>query len=192
MFKQSAPFVNPMDLVAVFVVLRALYIGWAGGSIVELFKLSGTAFAAVVALHFYPRVAQGIAGWVLLWAPVAPFLALVILWGGITALFKLVREGWEVVLPRTPPSSSLKIGGMILGGVRGTLAASLTFLAVMLAGHPSLERMGRTSMSRVMFAPAAVDLYRWVYDAGVRRFFPDERINEEVFVLIGRGKRTHP
>ena len=75
---------------------------------------------------------------------------------------------------------------MVLSPVRGYFICSMIFLALILSGKDFFVSGARKSASRILFSGAAVELYKVSYSILVEKYFPDERINEASFHLIGK------
>ena len=175
--------INWIDVLMPVIVLRVLFIGLKAGFITEAFKLLGTIFSVFIILHYYYRVGGAFPEKLHLsktWILVISFVAL---WGLVTFIFKLIRAGLLIIFSVETQKLVDRWGGGVLASARALIVCGLAFYLIILMGLGSEQRMVKASISRRCFGQVATGVYAMVYYGLVRKFFPDEKINNEALSL---------
>ena len=125
--------VNWVDLLAVIIMLRTIYISFKDGLSHEIFPLFGSILKLVLSLHFYNKLGSMLYSK----APIIPesifnlvsFLAIVLIAGLALKFLKvlvdaIIKVTWHPLIE--------KFGGLLVGILRGVIAVSmvLIFLAL--------------------------------------------------------------
>lgn len=162
----DSPFsrINWVDVLSVILLVRMGYIGFQLGLGAELLKLAGLILGFLVGFRYYQQVGDGLAGKTFLsteWASVLAmgFIVSAVYFGG-TRLFRV----FEKVVQISFEKKLNQIGGMLAGGVRALLVASVVLVACQqLPAPPLQESIREHSMSgRIVsqMAPAVYDQLR--------------------------------
>jgi len=172
---------NWVDILAVALLFRACYIGFRQGIIVEFFKLLGVLFASFFALHYYWRLGTFLSEL----APVAnvacnAFSYLVLISLSIV-LFLLFRKSIFTVIHIEVADLLKSFGGLLLGSLRGVLAASLVFIFFNVTEGPYLAASLRHSRIGSSVVKAAPFTYKFMLEGIFSKFSSQIKLNRELF-----------
>ncbi|MCM8761251.1 MAG: CvpA family protein [Candidatus Omnitrophica bacterium] len=158
---------NWVDVLIIIVMLRISYVALQDGLSHEIFPLIGTIGTAVIALHYYHKIAVFISKNVIS-LPVAfldflTFLVLVVAFGFI---FKFLRIIVDKLIKVTWHPLAEKFGGLICGILRASVVTSVILIVLALMPLPYLQWSIRDrSLSGMYFlriAPTVHSKLSWV------------------------------
>jgi len=160
--------INWVDVVTLIILLRTTYIGLDRGFSVEIFKFLGIILALAAGLNFYRPLSQFLAGHSFLpisLAQILSFLAVVFI---SVLLFKVIQLFFNAILKTEFVKWLDKIGGLILGIVRGILICALLFITLLLLpwNYPNYSIKQR-SLSGSPILKVAETFYRFTF-----KFYP--------------------
>ncbi len=165
------------------VVARAVYIGAKKGWGVEIFKLLGMVFATFITMHYYVRFGKFLHDFVLVPQSMQEFIGFIVLWFGVVIMFKVIRDGWLLVVKGKSSSPLPKIIGAVFGAARGILICGLIFVLIFLSRNTYLFESARKSFSGFHMSNFSSNLYDVAYESVVKKIFSAEKKNEKVFQL---------
>lgn len=172
---------NWLDLIAIAVILRMCYIGIKRGFVVEAFKAFNIVICSFVALHFYYGFGE------LLHSIIKPFpvdsasiFCYVFLLCLITLIFRVLREGFFIFFKSEAIGTLSKIGGSIIGVLRGVVICGLISYGLMISNNYYFDLSTRTSILNSRFVKTPVKIYESLLRGIAFRVLPEENMNSEV------------
>lgn len=180
---------NWIDIVLIIVILRALFVSLKRGFVNELLQLLAVLAAICVVLHYYPFCSRFLENRVFVKAEIARSVTFLSLWVLVALVCKFVRSGIHLLLKIDAKSAIDKIGGLGVGLVRGVLVSSLLLSFFATTGLEYLSRHIQGSYLSPHVAPLAPGFYRVVFNEVVVKYFPDEKMNQD---LLGSRKEPGP
>lgn len=186
---------NGIDLLMAVIIALVVYIRRNDGIVAELFKVFGIVCTVFITLHYYARLADLLSSQFFGRDVPTKCFAFCFLFVLIFVAFTFISSGWSLILRIKSFEVVDRWGNLILSLVRGYIICSMLFLALILSNYDYVASKAKESMSKPLFSNAAVELYKISYSHLVEKFFPGEKINEEVFRLIGKesgkAKKKH-
>jgi uncharacterized membrane protein required for colicin V production len=176
--------VNVVDVLMVLILLRAAYIGFQQGILVELFKIIGILLANLIAIHYFSLFAQLMRSFLPFPPDMLQIIAFVSLWVFVVFMLSVVRSGWLMGFAPREKKSFEKFSGAGLGFIRGTVVCSLTFMLIFVSGQGYLIQSARRSLSGFYLAELSPRLYNQLFDYGVAKILPNEVKNEKALEFI--------
>lgn len=172
---------NWIDILIIICVLRMCYVGLKRGFGIEIFKVINLIFCCFVALHFYYAFAEFLNGKL----PVLPLDAAVIfcyvlLICVITILFRILREGFFVLVKNDSINPISKFLGLFLGFIRGTLISSLIIFGLIISTVHYFDLSSRTSFFGPKIVKLPLKIYESIFNNAVAKIFPDQSFNQEI------------
>ncbi|HEO63653.1 MAG TPA: CvpA family protein, partial [Candidatus Omnitrophica bacterium] len=153
--------INWVDILAIALLARSIYLGLKDGLTAEIFKLTATLISIAVSLHFY-----GIIGKILsLRSPIPLWLCKFIVFCAIIFMVNIIFKYAVLLLLKILNIQFIpqleKIGGALAGLVRGVLICGLTLIALLLINADYLERsIKERSFSAGFFLSAVGKTYK--------------------------------
>jgi uncharacterized membrane protein required for colicin V production len=177
---------NGIDFLMAIVISLSVYIRRKDGIVAELFKLFGVFCTVFITLHYYVRFADFLRVQFFGKEVSTEFFAFCVLSVLIFLTFAFISSGWSLIVRIKSFEIVDRCGNFVLSLVRGYLICSMIFLALIITGNEYFVSRAKNSVSRTLFQSAAAELYRVTYKNFVEKLFPHERMNGEVFKLIGK------
>jgi len=176
--------INPVDVIIALIFLRCLYIGLHRGFVVEFFKLLGMILATFITLHYYSHFAYLLGPLVFIPYETAELLSFCLLWLFIVVIFKVVREGWMIMInPEEKISVVQKIGGIVVAIPRAFLICGMAFLLVFSSRNFELSDSAHKSFCGFYLMDISPQIYNTIYEGLIKKVFPNEAKNSSVFKL---------
>jgi len=169
------------------ILASAVYIRRTDGIVAELFKLFGIFCTVFITLHYYERFADVLRVQFFGRKADTEFVAFSVLAVSVFLAFVFISSGWPIILRIKSVEIIDAWGNAALSLIRGYFICSMIFLALLMSNIGPFVSKAKSSVSSVMFAGGAVGLYKATYSGIIETFFPGEKINEEVFKLIGKS-----
>lgn len=175
---------NWIDILMAVILIRALFVGAKRGIVIEGFKLTGTLLAVFITLHYYSGMSKYLQDKIHLPAGAADLFSFCVIWGLISLIFKLVRDGFTMLFSIEATHSALdKWGGVIFAAFRGILVCSLTILCMRASAMEYLSRNLEKSLTASKLVGISPGFYESCYNNLVSKLFPTEELNKSVFKL---------
>lgn len=175
---------NWLDVLTIFVIIAILYRGAVQGFVVELFKICGAFLATVIALHYYGRAAEALyqtSALPIKWGETISFILIVIL---VILVFKLVREGWLLILKVEAKGAFSQWGGGFVAFFRSFLMCGLLFFMIALPDIKTINAFSKSSLTGHYFRDLSPTVYKASFDGVIQKFFPDEVFNEKALKIF--------
>jgi uncharacterized membrane protein required for colicin V production len=180
---QSGYLTVGIDGFTAVIIGRCVYIAFKNGSLIEFFKLAGAVFAAFVSFHYYSSAAQFFlksdATHSLVHAGV-----FVVLWLVVMGLFKLVRDGVQLLIAvelHSIPDHTLAV---LMGVIRGSIVAGLVWYTLLLMPVVPLQQAVVSSWSGPSVMKASVKCYQKIHGFLLGTLFKEEPFNEQVTQVL--------
>jgi uncharacterized membrane protein required for colicin V production len=175
---------NWLDLLMVIVMIGAVLRGTVQGFVGELFKLLGLICATIFALHFYVRAAEAFRRSFLLSVKFGEVLSFVLISVLVILIFKLIREGWLLILKVDTKSSFSQWLGGFVAIFNALLICGLLFFFISLFKNDALNIFAEKSVTGVYLRDLSPRIYKASYHGALYKFFPDEVINEKALRIL--------
>jgi uncharacterized membrane protein required for colicin V production len=175
---------NWLDLLMVIVMIGAVLRGTVQGFVGELFKLLGLICATIFALHFYVRAAEAFRRSFLLSVKFGEVLSFVLISVLVILIFKLIREGWLLILKVDTKSSFSQWLGGFVAIFNALLICGLLFFFISLFKNDALNIFAEKSVKGVYLRDLSPRIYKASYHGALYKFFPDEVINEKALRIL--------
>lgn len=173
-----------VDIAIALLLIRGFYIVKKSNFISELFKFIGVVCAVVVALHLYGRFAKVLTEQFLIPEDYSELCALAILSFVTVLIFRFVREGWLVILKIDVHTGVDKWGALIISSIKNILLCSLIVVGILISGNKYLVKSAKHSFSQGILKPVSINLYKFVFDIIIEKYFHDEKINNKATALL--------
>ncbi|OGX38894.1 MAG: hypothetical protein A3C36_03755 [Omnitrophica WOR_2 bacterium RIFCSPHIGHO2_02_FULL_52_10] len=177
---------NEIDILMAAVMAAVIFIGRKEGLIAGLFKLFGILCVSFVTLHYYVHFADFLRAKFFGEKTATEFFAFSLLAMPTILLFILISHGWVLILKVKMLAAIDRWSGMLLALVRSYFICGLLFVALVLSDHSYAAPRAMASVSRAIFAYAAVGFYERVYVSVIQKYFPNEKINEHPFGVVAQ------
>jgi len=182
---------NTVDVFMAVVIATIICIGRRGGIISESIKLLGIFCTIFIALHYYIRLADYLKDQFIGPDAATEFFAFSLLAILAFVAFIFISHGWVLILKIKIPAAVNRWGGLALSLARSYFTCGLLFFMLLLAQHEYATTRAQQSVSRVIFRSVAADLYKAAYATLIEDFFPEEKVNLEVFeIMAGKQRKT--
>lgn len=178
---------NWLDLLMIIVMIGVVFRGTVQGFVVELFRMIGTVFATVVVLHYYVRGAESLTGLAPLPEKIAEIFCFILIWVSTILIFKLIREGWLLVLKSEAKSGFSQWLGGFVAVVRCAFICGLLFFFIFLVGNRTLNIFAKKSVTGFYLLDLSPRVYKAAYDGILIKFFPEEAFNEKALETIKKA-----
>ncbi|MDD5617485.1 MAG: CvpA family protein [Candidatus Omnitrophica bacterium] len=172
---------NWVDILIIILVIRMCYIGLRKGLGIEAFKLLNLLICAFVAFHFYSALGEFINSKIPALPLEATFIfTYIILIFVITIIFRIIRDGFFMMLRAEDDSAAGRYLGLIVGFARGALISGFVIFALLISTVRYLDLSARTSFLGLKAAKVATKTYEFTFFGVVSKIFPDQGFNQEV------------
>jgi len=161
--------VNWVDILVVIIMLRTIYISFQNGLSHEIFPLFGAVLKLILALHFYSKLGSALHGSInfisVSVCNMASFLAIVLIIGFAMMFLKglvdaIIKVTWHPLIE--------KIGGMVVGVIKGAISASMVLIFLALVPLSYLQSSIKDkSLYGMLFLNIGPAIYLTVSGGGV-------------------------
>lgn len=156
--------INWVDILIVIYIVRAFFLGKKRGLSVEITALISALVAWVIALHFYQGLGQSLSKWFLLTLPSARVISFI----GIAVCVLFLGAIFGRLLKRIMKLSFLsnieKIGGYILGTLRGISISAIIIVALALTPAKFIQQeVYVNSFLGNYFVALSPKLHEWLW-----------------------------
>ncbi len=177
---------NWLDLLMILVIIGIIYLGAVSGFVVELFKIFGICFATVVSLHFYVRAAEFLNGFIALPSQLGEIASFIIIAVVIILLFRLVGQGWLLILKVEAKAGFSQWGGGCVAFLSSLLICGLLFFGMLLIENETLNKFVKQSVTGHYLFDLSPNVYKTSYEKLIVPFFPDEALNQKALATVGK------
>jgi uncharacterized membrane protein required for colicin V production len=171
--------VNWVDILVVIIMLRTIYMSFQNGLSHEIFPLFGAVLKLILALHFYSKLGsvlhRSISFISVSVCNMASFLAIVLIVGFTMMFLKglvdaIIKVTWHPLIE--------KIGGMVVGVIKGAISASMVLIFLALVPLSYLQSSIKDkSLYGMLFLKIGPAIYLTVSGGGV----DDKSMVREIF-----------
>jgi len=175
---------NWVDLFILIILWRVIYIAFKTGFIPELFKLIGIILSIYISMHYYTGLSDFIRGRIDIDSKVPleflDFFCFSIL-AILSYLFSvLLREAFCRLIKTEAVPALNRMGGIIIGGVRAILTASLFVFLLTISSVSYLKVSAEDAyLSRRIFN-VAPNTYKGIWKSVVSKFATKEKFNDTI------------
>ena len=114
---------------------------------------------------------------------IASFLVIIIF---IVLLFRLVGQGWLLILKTEAKAGFSQWVGGIFGFLSSLMICSLLFFGMLLIGNPTLNRFIGHSITGHYLVDLSPNIYKGTFNTLIVPFFPDEAYNLDVVDVVNQ------
>lgn len=174
---------NWIDVVAIGILVRVVFIGIKQGIAIEGFKFLGMLFSVFISFHYF----TGLSGFVQekIHTPegATNLFSFVLLWIVVVVVFKFIRDGFLILIKIDAHSAFDKIVSFLFALGRTVLICSLLLITFKLTDIEYLKENISHSISGLRLTHAASTVYTAIFDGFIHKFFPDEELNKTALAL---------
>jgi len=183
---------NWIDIIMACIVVRSVLIGLKSSITIEVFRFIGIICAIFITLHYYVNLGNFFHKNAFIPTTIDEIAAFVVLWLTVFFVFKLIGEGWALILKIEVHPLINRWGVLVLSLFRSVLVCALTFMLLFVSNNVYLGKMSNRAFTGQFLIDISPRIYDFIYKGIVRKYFPDENLNVKVFVLrsLGREKST--
>ncbi|MCU0665994.1 MAG: CvpA family protein [Candidatus Omnitrophica bacterium] len=174
---------NWLDIVIILILVRICFVALKTGFPIEIFKLLGSIFAILVALHYYSRISEFITGrFSITVAPIEfmDFLIFILLVASAYSLFILLRISILNMVKIEAVSLLNKWGGLALGILRAVLTASLLCYILAICSVSYFPKSIKNSYFGYSLFKVSPGIYNAIWGSVVSKFSSTDRLNPQV------------
>lgn len=155
--------INWVDILIVIYIVRAFFLGKKRGLSYEITALVSAVFSWVIALHFYQGTGTSLSKWFLLSLPTARAIAFICIGVGVLFLGAVVSRLLKRIMKLSFLPNIEKIGGCVLGTLRGISISALIIVALALVPAKSIrEEIYINSFLGNYLVALSPKIYEWV------------------------------
>lgn len=182
---------NWIDILIIICCLRMCYIGLKRGFGIELFKVINLIFCTFFALHFYLILGEFINNKIsALPLEAASIFSYILLIFIITILFRILREGFFILVKSETTNTISKSLGLFIGFIRGLLISGLILFGLLISTMHYLEMSSSVSFFGPRLLKIPVQIYENLFYGVVSKIFPEQGFNQEIKNVIEKGQET--
>lgn len=178
---------NWTDILLIGIAARIVFIGIKRGIVVETFKLVGTFCTIFITLHYYSKIAVFLQEKIRLPREMGDVVSFIFLWVVAAIVFKLIRDGFLILLRVEAHSVIDRWGSMVVAVGRAVLVCSMMVLLLRLVGSEAITATTERSYLGSRVVNVAPSVYEASYEGFVGKFFPSEKLNGSIFAISTSG-----
>lgn len=177
---------NWVDILAVVIFFRILYVAAKNGLPVEFFKLLGTISALYLGLHYYTAASDWLRQRLLGINEKMPlefldFLSGIVLVMAGYLIFVLLRSVFYRFIKMEAVPGLSKWGGLVLGFLRAYLLLGLIIFMLVISSIAYFKKSVSGSYSGARLFRVAPEAYGWLWNNLASKFMSQEKFNPTVF-----------
>jgi len=182
--------INAVDLFMAIIVAAVICMGRKDGIVAEIIKLIGIFFTVFITLHYYVRFADFLRVQFFGKDAETELFAFTLIAVAVSVSFIFITKGWSLILEIKSIAVIDRWGRLIFSLIRSYFVGSMVFLALILSQHATVTPLAQKSVCAILFHNGAVNLYKASYSFLIEKYFPGEKINQDVIELIeGKPKK---
>lgn len=156
--------INWVDILIVIYIVRAFFLGKKRGLSFEITALISALLAWVISLHFYQGLGESISRWFLLTLASSRAISFIGISMGILFLGAILGRFLKKVMKLSFIPNVEKIGGCILGILRGISVSAIIILSLSLIPKESLQKEVYTnSLLGDYLVAVSPKLHEWIW-----------------------------
>jgi uncharacterized membrane protein required for colicin V production len=178
--------INGVDLIIAIILVKVCYTAVKTGLVTEAFKLLGTIAATYLSFHYFTTLADFMRGGAVtksMGLEFIDFLAFVLLALLGYAFFIVVRLAFGRFIKAEAAPRLNKIGALILGVVRGFLAASLIVFMLVISSVSVVKEMATAAYFGRNIVKISFSLYSGMWNGFFSKIMPHENFNDTLLEI---------
>lgn len=188
MFRQFLTNFVWLDICVLIFIVRGCWIGFQKGSVVEIFKMVALFFSIFIGLHFYSDLAYLLTDFARIVKSVAPIFSYIVMVSIVMFSFCIFRDGFFIMFKMGDASKRSKVGGLVLGLIRGVLFGGIVFFGCLIVDNVALTRSVRVSYSGSILLEINSNIYSSMHRFIVRPLFPKEERRQSIKEMVRNNK----
>lgn len=172
-----------VDILVVILLVRICYIAFLNGLVVEFFKLLGTIFGMYISLHYFTELSDFFRGYrVTERVPLQflDFLCMICLIIIGYLIFVLLRNIFSRFIKIEAVPKLNRLGGLLVGGVRGFLCVSLVAFILAVSYVSYLKTSVESSYYGNRLFKVTTATYSWLWHNVSSKFMRGEKFNSTI------------
>jgi uncharacterized membrane protein required for colicin V production len=178
--------INFIDILMALIIIRCIYSGATNGLVIEFFKLVGMIFATFITLHYFSAFGELLARLLPIPLHYMELISFLALWMVVVLVFKVIRDGWMLIIKTEAQEAFNKIGGALTGVFRGLLVCGMTVLVFFLSSNHYVIKSTNSSFSGSYLSSFSTGIYESCFDNVIGKFFPEEKKNLSALKITSR------
>ena len=176
--------INWIDLLAVILLVRSSYVGFTKGFGWEFFRFLGYLGGAFLSVYYYEYVSQLTGDYLPAVSPFSNLISFTSIYILILFIFKFINTIIEKIIKIEIFSTLERLGGLILGFLRGAITLSLILITLVLMPVPYFEKSVK---ERSYTGPTILMVVPFLYERAAKIFpaLKFERRNEALSKVTG-------
>lgn len=178
--------INAVDLIIAIILIRVCWTAVKTGVVTEVFKLLGTISATYLSLHYFTTLADVMRGgkatkpMSLEFLDFLAFMLLVFLGYGF---FVVARLAFARFIKAEAVPRLNRIGGLILGVVRGLIASSLIVFMLIICSVSVVKEMATASYFGRRITKISYSIYSGMWNGFFSKIMPHESVNQTLLEI---------
>ena len=152
---------NLIDILMVVIVVLSIFLSLKRHYITGAINLIGIVFATFLTAHYYVRFGYLLNDKFYVPEKFAFRLSFIVIACLILVVFRLVQEGWQVLVKIEKSNAFEKLVGFVVAVFKTYFICGLIFLGLLIVGTNSIYKNAKTSVSARIFLNTSVDIYKW-------------------------------
>lgn len=180
--------VNIVDLIIAAILIKLAWTAVKTGLVTEVFKLLGTIAATYLSFHYFTSLADFMRGGKVskgINLEFLDFFAFVVLVLVGYIFFLVARLAFSRFIKAEAVPRLNKIGGLILGLVRGFIFSSLIVFMLVICSVSTISDMAKASYSGKKIVKISFTLYNGMWNGFFSKVLPHESVNNTVLEIQG-------
>lgn len=180
--------INWVDFLIIGIILRMCYIGMRTGIGIEVFKLIGLWLATMITFQLYSTPLADMLHEKLPPLPLdaADAFVFVSLLTIVVLVVRMIRESFFLLVKIDAQNTLNKWGGFLLGCLRGAWITSIALIIMTISTVQYLEVSAKSSLFGHRFINIAPRIYEISHKIVISKLFPNEKINDQIFLVVER------
>ncbi len=176
---------NWVDVFAVILFFRVVYVALKNGLAIEFFKFLGTLAAIYLSLHYYTHLSDWVRQRLVFAKENVPlefldFVCFLILAIVGYLVFVLLRSIFNRFIKMEAVPNLNKWAGFLLGLARGYLFLGLVIFSLVISSIPYFKNSVQKSYSGKYLFKVAADTYASLWEGLVSKFMPQDKFNQTI------------
>ena len=177
------------DLALLVVMLRALFVGYQKGLIIEVMKLLSVILTMFFAMHYYVLLADFLLKLPIMDKNYSKIFSFGVITGVGFLFFWLVRQGWLLILKAKWRWEIDKTLATVVSFFRGFLLCELLFIGLLIWGQPGMLDQIHRSWSKGWLEKSSLSFYETGYKV-LKIISPREDANSQIFLIVRQAQEA--